>query len=299
MISLTFLGTTSMTPTPKRNAVSMLLQLDGKNILIDCGEGTQRQLMIAGVSPQKIDKIFISHWHGDHILGLPGLLQTINSQEKNKPVEIYGPIGTKKFMSLLLKMFVIDRNNLKIIIKELTRKNQTINFDLFQVICQKLDHVTPCYAYSFVENPKRKINIQYLKKFDLKTHPLIGDLQKGKDILYKGKKISHKKATYIKKGKKITFILDTKFTKDAVKISKDSDILVCESTFLSDLNKKAFQYKHLTAKQAAIIAKNSNSKKLILTHFSQRYKDLNKIQKEAKNIFENTICAYDFLKINL
>lgn len=298
MISLTFLGTSSMIPTKQRNPIAMLLQIDGENILIDCGEGTQRQLQIIGVSPSKINKIFITHWHGDHVLGLPGLLQTINSQKKQEVLEIYGPRNTKKFLSLIQKLFILQRGNIKISIKEI-QKNQKIVIKDFLVLCQELNHVIPCIGYSFMQSDKRKINMQYLKKFGLKTHPLIGELQRGKDIIYNNNKISYKKATYLKKGKKITFILDTKFTDKLIKLAQDSDLLICESTFSSELKQKASKFKHLTAGQAAFIAKKSKSKKLILTHFSQRYKDTDKMQKEAKKVFKNTICAHDFLKINL
>ena len=298
MITLTFLGTSSMIPTAQRNPIAMLIQIQGENILIDCGEGTQRQLQLAGVSPQKINKIFISHWHGDHVLGLPGLLQTINSENKKEPIEIYGPKGTKRFLDIIQKTFILQRGNIKLKVNEIIKAKE-IKFDSFSIDCKELNHVVPCMGYSFKENDKRKINSGYLKKFGLKTHPLIGELQRGKDIIYNNKKISHNKATYIKKGKKITFILDTRFVKDLANFAKNSDILVCESTFLSNLKQKAFDYKHLTAKQAADIAKNSKSKKLILTHFSQRYKDTNPMQKEARNIFKNTICAHDLLKIEL
>ena len=162
-----------------------------------------------------------------------------------------------------------------------------------------LNHIVPCLAYSFKEKDKRKINLDYLKRFSLTQHPLLGDLQKGKNIVYKGKKISASKATTLIKGKKITIIMDTAPTKSAVKIAKDSDILIAESTWSKDLEKFVMKRKHLTAELAAKMAKQSRAKKLILTHFSQRYNDIKQLETEARKIFKNTILAEDFMQISI
>jgi len=162
-----------------------------------------------------------------------------------------------------------------------------------------LKHTAPCLAFSLIEKDKRKINLNYLKKFNLKNHPLIGKLQKGKDIVFKNNKIKAKDATLIVKGKKLTYIADTLFIDNTIKIAKNSDLLICESTFSSDLKDKAKEYFHLTSEQSALIAKKSKSKKLILTHFSQRYKTPDKLLKEAKKIFKNTVAAKDFMILKL
>ena len=130
-------------------------------------------------------------------------------------------------------------------------------------------------------------------------HPLLGKLQKGHDIEYNGKKIKVKDATIIKKGKKVTFILDTSYHINCIKLAKDSDYLIIESTYSDKLKDKAKEYKHLTAKQAALIAKKANVKNLILTHFSQRYKNVDELENEAKKEFKNVILATDLLEINL
>ena len=162
-----------------------------------------------------------------------------------------------------------------------------------------MKHNTNCLAYSFIEKDKRKINLNYTKKFGLTKHPLLGQLQKGKSIKYKGKSISYKKATILKKGKKISIIYDTLPNKNSILLAKNSDILICESTYASDLKDKAKEYLHLTSEQAAEIAKKSKSKKLYLTHFSQRYKNPEIFKKQAKKIFKNTFLAQDFLEIEL
>ena len=171
--------------------------------------------------------------------------------------------------------------------------------DDFKLESKKLSHSCLCFGYSFIENDKRKININYTKKYGLVKHPLLGMLQKGKDIIYNNKKIKAKDATKIVKGKKITLMTDTKYCENAIKLANNADLLILESTFLHDLKETALKFKHLTNKDAALIAKRARAKKLILTHFSQRYKDLKDMEKEAKKIFKNVIIAKDFMKIEI
>lgn len=295
-MEITFLGTSGMQPTKERNLSAILLSYKNENLLFDCGEGTQRQLRLADLKPTKITKILISHLHGDHIFGLPGLMQNLEVNNYSGVIEIYGPKGIKEFFNFLFRLGVFKKLKYKIIeIKEgIIIKNKD-----FSVRAYKLDHYGICYGYEFVESDRRKINLDYLKKFGLKQHPIIGKLQEGKSIVWKGKKIDVKKATYLIKGKKIAFILDTAYCNNCLKLAKDADLVISESTFMEDLKDKAKEYKHLTSKQAALIAKKSRAKRLILTHFSQRYKDINELLKEAKSVFKNTECAEDFMKVEL
>jgi ribonuclease Z len=296
-MKITFLGTGSMIPTKERNHTSILISYKTENILIDCGEGTQKQFRIAKISPSKITKILITHWHGDHVIGLPGLIQTLEKNEYSKTLEIYGPKGTKKYFKNMFKGFIF-KQTIKIKIHEINQGKFFENED-FEIHAIKLEHSCLCLGYSFIEKNKRKINLNYMKKFKLTRHPILKKLQEGKDIEWKGKKIKAKLATTIKKGKKLTIILDTKYTDNAVKLSKNSDILICEATHLDELKEKTEKYKHLTTKQAAKIAKKANVKKLILTHFSQRYKESKNLLKEAKSVFKNTKIAEDFMVINV
>lgn len=295
-MKITFLGTTSMFPTATRNHTGILLSYSNENILFDCGENIQRQLRIAKISPMKITKILLTHLHGDHILGIPGLIFMLEASNYSKTLEIYGPKGTKLFFKKMMQLYKLDEIKIKIteINKKIFLKTKEFNLEAFP-----LKHNTPCISYSFIENPKIKINLDYIKKFNLIQHPLIGKLQQGKDIIYKGKKIKAKNATYAVKGKKITLILDTVPCSNCIKSAKNSDLLISEATFSDSLKEKARLFMHLTAVQSAQIAKKSNSKRLVITHFSQRYKDVKELEKEAKTIFKNTIAAYDFLELNL
>lgn len=298
MIKLTFLGTGSMVPTKDRNHIAVLISYKNENILVDCGEGTQRQLKFADISPTKVTKILISHWHGDHVLGLPGLMYSLAANEYSKTLEIYGPKGTKEFMFHLLKGFAY-KNRIDYKIHEI---GEGVFFESkdFKLEAKRLVHTAPCFGYAFVEKDRRNIDVDYLRKnYNFSRHPVLRDLQAGKDITWKGKKIKASKATKITKGKKLVFVSDTAYCKSAVDLAKDADLLVCESTYLNELEEKAEDYKHLTTKQAADIAKKAKVKKLILTHFSQRYKTVKDIEKEAKSVFKNSFCAEDFMVLEL
>ncbi|MBM3200055.1 ribonuclease Z [Candidatus Woesearchaeota archaeon] len=298
MIQLTFLGTASMVPTKERNHVAALLTYDGENILIDCGEGTQRQLRIAEVSPTKISKILISHWHGDHVLGLPGLMYSLAACEYNDTLKIYGPKGAKEFMHHLMKGFAYKDQ----ISYEVIEVGDGVFFENkeFKLEAKALTHTAPCLGFAFIEKDKRNIDVDYLKKnHDLSKHPILKDLQAGKDITWKGKVIKADKATRVTKGKKVSFVSDTAYCQAAVDLCKDADLVVCEATYLADLEDKAEEYRHLTASMAADIAKKAKAKRLVLTHFSQRYRSVKEIESEAKKVFKNSSCAEDFLSFEV
>ncbi|MEM4153122.1 MAG: ribonuclease Z [Candidatus Pacearchaeota archaeon] len=299
-MEITFLGTSEATPTPERNQLAILLNYKNENILIDCGEGTQRQLKIAKLNPCKITRILITHWHGDHVLGLPGLIQTLALNNYSKVLHIYGPKGTKKFFSLLLKTFVF-KEKLKTEIHELLHEGKFLETSDFYIEAHFMKHFTPCLAYKFVEKDKYKINIDKIKKLGIKQGPILKQLQEGKNITYQGKRIKAKDVTTLRKGRKISFIIDTLYNENCIKAAKGSNILISEATFLhkEHLN-KALERGHLTAQQAATIAKKAKVEKLILLHLSQRYaKKENVILEEAKKTFKNSFLAKDFMKISL
>jgi len=293
-IPLIFLGTGQAVPTTKRNHTAILLKYSGENILVDCGEGTQRQFRKAKLNPCKITRILITHFHGDHVLGLPGLFQTLALNGYNKTLEIYIPKGTRQHLDLICRMFVW-REKLKIQINEIS-EGKFLETEDFFIEAMPMQHDTPCLAYSFKEKDKLRIKKEKLKKYKLKG-AIIGELVKGNDIEWNGKKIKAKELTYLQKGKKIVFILDTKLNENCYKIAKDADLLICEGVYIKKDKELAGLYNHLTAEQAAAIAKKSEAKKLILTHLSQRYENNFKIVlNEAKKKFKNSFLAEDFMK---
>ncbi|MBN2422525.1 ribonuclease Z [Candidatus Woesearchaeota archaeon] len=286
-----------MVPTKERNHQSILISYNNEGLLIDCGEGTQRQLKLANIKPSKITKILISHWHGDHVLGLPGLFQTLNKCEFEKTLEIYGPKGTKKHFEYMFKAFEFE-NSIDYKIIEINRE-KIIETKDFCVYGYALEHGIDCYGFVFLEKDKRKIKLSYTNKLGIPEGPLLGKLQNNQSIKWNEKKIAPEDATYIVKGKKIGIINDTVLCNNCNKIAEDADILICEAVYISDLEKKAKEYMHLTAKQAALIASRNNVKKLVLTHFSQRYKTTEEFLDEAKTIFKDSLCAYDLMKVKL
>lgn len=288
---MTFLGTGAMIPNEKRNHPAFLLSYKEENILIDCGEGTQVQFRKAKLNPCKITRILITHWHGDHTFGLPGLLRTLETSGYNKKLIMYGPKGFKKHMEEMFVAFgSIDKYQIQIL--EVAGKffeNQD-----FYLEADKMIHVQPCNAYSFVLKNKSKINKAKMKKLKLPPGKHIQDLKMGKDIVLSGKRFKAKDFVFKEESKKITVVLDTVMNKNAIALAKDADLLVCEATFGKDQSHLAREYQHLTSTQAAEIAKKANVKKLVVTHLSDRYsKNPTPILSEAKKVFKNSSFAND------
>jgi len=298
-IKLTFLGTGSAIPTARRNHPAFYLQYKNENILIDCGEGTQRQFRKAKLNPCKITKILITHWHGDHVLGLPGLFKTLMLNSYNRKLEIYGPRGTKRKIGLYLEIFAHKGVELKIDVHEID-DGKFFDNDDFYLGSAVMEHDVVCVAYSFILKEKTRINKEKLAKLKLPNSPLIDELAKGRTIKINGKKIKGKKLIYIENPKKITFIIDTKMNNEAIKLAKNSDLLICEATYSKEDKSLAEERAHLVSVESAKIAKKAKVKRLILTHLSQRYDEIPKlILNEAKEVFENVSVAEDLDKVEV
>jgi len=274
MIDILFLGTGCMQPTKTRNHSGILLTSSKENILFDCGEGTQRQMRLAGVKPAKITRLCISHWHGDHVFGIPGLLSSMGADKSDATIHIYGPPGTKKYLGHLLQGFAAK--------------------DIIKHTIQEVKSGT------FFENDEFMLQAQTLKHSVLKlSGPIVGKLQNGEDITLNGKKIKADDVSYIIKGKKISYIADTVVCEGAHKLAENADLLISEGTHLDDIKEKTEKYMHLTVKEAALIASENNAKKLIITHISQRYKSIAEIVEEARAYFDEAIVAEDFMRIQV
>ncbi len=283
-----------MQPTRARNHSGILLQYKQENILFDCGEGIQRQMRIAGIKPAKITRICLSHWHGDHVLGLPGLLSTMGADNAGKKVYIYGPKGTKQYVERMFSWFagkdIIDHD-----VKEVS-KGVFLTNEEFCLEAQPLNHSAPCVGYSFVEHDRRRIDVGKINALKLEG-PVVGKLQRGEDILVNKKKIRAGDVTYVVPGKKVGYIADTVPCNGADALAKDADLLISEGTHLDDIKEKTAKFKHLTVKQAALIASENNARKLVITHISQRYKASSEVLAEAREYFPNSVVAEDFMKI--
>ena len=296
-MQITFLGTSSMVPTKERNQIAVFLSYGSEGILFDCGEGTQRQFKIAGISLTKVTKVLVSHWHGDHVLGLPGLIQSLSSMDYGNKLEIYGPAGTKKRMEKMFEAFVFDKR-INFDVKEVKNGIFFENND-FQLEAYQLEHGIETLGYRFVEKDKRKIDMRKVKKFNVPVGPLLGKLQQGKAIEHNGKKIMPDDVTFVESGKTLAYITDTVLCDNCYKTADNADLLICEATYSSKLVGKSEEYGHMTAKQAAQIANKANVKQLVLIHFSARYKNTQELEEDARDIFDNVICAKDFMKLEL
>ncbi len=305
-MELTFLGTSCMVPTKDRNVSGIFLSYKNKGILIDCGEGTQRQMNIAGINRNKVNYILLTHWHGDHVSGLIGLIQTLgnqNVQNEEPPVlHIYGPAETEQRIEHMLQTCIFE-NRLRIEVHELhLRKTEIMDIldtEDFIIQAALMDHGVPCLAYRFVEKDTRKIDSRKIDELKIPTGPLIGKLQQGEAITVNGQTIHPDAVSTVKKGIHLAVIMDTGVCENAIKMATNVDLLVCEASYASTIEEKAENNKHLTAKQAAFIANNANAKKLILTHISQRYKTDEEVLEDARDIFQNVEVAYDFMKVKI
>jgi ribonuclease Z len=299
-MEVVFLGTSSMVPTKERNQTAVLVSYKTEGILLDCGEGTQRQFKLTGIPLTKVTKILISHWHGDHVLGLPGLIQTLSSTLDSHRIDIYGPKGTKGQIELLSKAFLMEDSGKGLVI-EIHDIEDGIFFENsdYYLEAKQLEHSVPCLGFCVVEKDKVHINMANAKKLGLKEGPLLGELQAGKKVTVDGKEINPEEVTYTTRGKKVTAIMDTRLCTPAIELAKNSDLLICEATYANELQEKASEYRHLTARDAATIANKAGATKLALTHFSQRYKTTAQVEEDARDTFDNVICAKDFMRIEL
>ena len=296
-IKITFLGTADSIPSARRNHPAILLSYEGENILFDCGEGTQRQFRKAKINPGKITRICISHWHGDHVLGIPGLLQTLALSGFHKKLFIYGPKGTKEFMREIFKVFNFKK-------KYDVHVEDVLGIFFETKDCyleaKAMNHGIPTNAYSFVKKGLLRIDKKKLKKLKIESGVHLQDLKKGKDINYKGKKYLAKNLTFMEGDKKVSVVMDTVMNNSIVGFVKDADLFISESSFSSEDADKAKEHKHLTARQAGEIAKKAKVKKLVLTHISARYdKNPKAVLNDAKKVFKNSVIVQDLDEVDV
>ena len=307
-MNITFLGTSSGVPTLSRNVSSLALKLSQKAEvwLFDCGEGTQHQLIKSTIKSSQIRKIFITHMHGDHIYGLPGLLATLGLSGNSKGIEIYGPSNLKNFIySALKNSYCKISFPLKFFEVENSAQTNTNLFEdeLIEVKCASLKHRLPAYGYRVNEKDKPgEFKLEKAKKLNIPEGPIYGKLHSGEIVELEDGRILNGSdfCGEPRKGESFVYCTDTIFSERAVELSKNVDLLVHESTFSEKDEEMAFEKLHSTTTMAAKTALLSNAKKLVLTHLSPRYTPKSAVKpadllNEAKKIFPNTFLAKDFL----
>ena len=326
-MELIILGSSAAIPVRERNLSSTALKYKNELLLFDCGEDTQRSLVEAGLKFNKPLKILISHFHGDHIIGLPGLLFRFGLNQRTAPVTIFGPVNLFLYLSVHRKVLglkayypitvieIDDKQNQLIIYesldselpKEKLNMKENIIFEGSKYVLKYtlVDHSVLAFAYSFIEKPRSgKFNPEKAKELGIPESSLWKKLQEGESIEYKGKLIDPIKESIVgpkRKGRKVTYSGDTSPCKSLIELGKDSDILIHEATFSKELSDMAIEKKHSTATDAATDAKKMGAKQLILTHISSRYRDdsLLLLLEEAKEIFPNTLIAEDLMRVEL
>ncbi|WP_035052646.1 ribonuclease Z [Carnobacterium pleistocenium] len=305
-MELLFLGTGSGVPAKHRNVTSIALKLlEERNTiwLFDCGEATQQQILHTTLKPRKVDKIFITHLHGDHIFGLPGFLSSRSFQGGEGALTIYGPVGIKNYVMTCLKT---SGTVLKYTLKfyEILEEGVLFEDEKFKVICRKLQHGIQSFGYRIEEaDHQGTLQADKLKEAGIPFGPLFGKLKQGKTItLEDGRTFNGKDFIgETQKGRIVTILGDTKKTKNNVLLAENASVLVHESTFDGSNRKMARDYNHSTNIDAAEVALEANVGKLLLTHISARYlgRDIYLLEKEAKTIFPNTRVVSDFNEITI
>lgn len=295
MIHLTILGCHSATPRVNAFPTSQYLEINNRHFLIDCGEGTQRQMRKYKVGFAKINHIFISHLHGDHFYGLIGLLSTYGILSREKDMHIFGPKGIKDATLMMLNISK-SHAKFKMIFHELSSKKSELIFedDKVSVTTIPLNHRVYTNGYLFVEKEKpRKLNMLNISGYPEIDKADYLNIKAGKDIVINSGEVIKNKSLTLDPQKPLSFAFcsDTCYKPDIVPLIKDVDLLYHEATFLDDKKELAKKTKHATALEAAQIAKDANAKQLIIGHYSGRYKDISVFKTEAENVFKNVSLA--------
>ncbi len=299
-VKLVFLGTGAGMPSKGRNVTSIALQLleeRGATWLFDCGEATQHQILHTSIRPRRIEKIFITHCHGDHIFGLPGLLSSRTFLGGEDLLTIYGPKGIKEYVETSFK---ISGTYLKYPIHYVeTSEGIIFEDDQFIVQAVELEHGIQSFGYQIIEKDlPGELNVEELKKIGLKPGPVYKFLKEGKTVTLDDGRILNGK-DFIgpsKKGRRIAIAGDTRITDKSNLLARGMDVLIHESTFADDETAHAYDYFHTTSTQIANVAKCERIKTLYLTHISARYQGdaSTKLLNEAREIFDHTYIANDF-----
>ena len=295
-INITFLGTGAAIPSLSRRHPAILLQYKGDYILFDCGEGTQLQLQKARVSPMKISKIFISHWHADHFAGLLPLIESLHLSRRKNTLDVYGPEASRFVDSLVeLSYWGIGFNVEPHDCDEEKEVEKMFENDSFEIYAIKVKHSVPAFGYCFKEKDQWNIDVKKAKKFGLAGKQLKEIKEKGK-LKIKNKVIKLEQIAKKRAGRKIVYSGDTMPSKELFEFSKEADIMIHDGTFAEPIG---VERPHSSALETAKLAKQYKIKKLILTHLSRRYKTSDEVLKVAKSIFKNTEVASDMMKITL
>ncbi len=290
------LGTSGMQPLPGRFLTSAMVRRNGELFLFDCGEGTQVSLKMLNLHWKRINRIFISHMHADHVTGLPGLLMLSSQVDRSEPLYIYGPEKLKDYIDAnrrLLDMYI--NYEIKFIA---VHPGIIVDTKDYTVEAVPLLHTKPCMGYVLTEKDRPgEFNVANAKALGVPCGPMWGELQRGSNVILEDGTVvtPNQVLGSPRKGIKFAYITDTMYLNSIANHVKDADLLLCEGMFTRDLSEDAFEKKHMTSTQAATIARDANVKKMGLIHYSPRYmdKELHALKEQACEVFENTVLCKD------
>ena len=298
MLDICLLGTGGMMPLPYRWLTSMMARYNGTGILIDCGEGTQIALKEKGWSPKPIDVICFTHYHADHISGLPGMLLTMGNAERTEPLLLIGPKGLTKVVSAL--RVIAPELPFEVNCMELTEAEQTIAFDGFRIETYRVNHDVLCYGYNIV--------VERIGRFDVNRALQLNIPKNYWNRLQKGEIIETEAGTLTpdmvlgepRKGLKVTYCTDTRPTESIVRAAAGADLFICEGMYGEpEKQQKAREYKHMTFYEAAELARRADVKELWLTHYSPSLTRPEEYMREVRAIFPNAVAAKDGRSVDL
>lgn len=289
---LTILGCSSQQPTRLRNQSGYLLRWNQEGFLFDPGEGTQRQFIYADISPTCVNRILISHFHGDHCLGLGSMLMRLNLDKVQHPIHCYYPASGKVYFDRL-RYGTIYHDRIHVIEHPIKEDGVIHEDGKFTIEAAFLDHGVDNVGYRIKEADEIKFDKEKLQQAGIRGSR-VKELEKKEQITVDGKTIYLGEVSHLRSGDIFTIVIDTKPCQNAINLAKNAKLFICESTYLEKHRDLALAYNHMTAKQAAHIAKKARVEQLILTHFSARYRDLHPFIEEAKTIFPHVDTADDF-----
>ena len=298
MLDVCLLGTGGMMPLPYRWLTSLMMRYNGKSILIDCGEGTQIAMKEKGWSPKPIDIMCFTHYHADHISGLPGMLLTMGNAERTEPLLMIGPKGLQKTVNALRT--IAPELPFEIQFQEITETNQTFEFDGFRIEAFRVHHNVPCYGYNMVIDRIGKFQLDKALELGIPkecwSHLQRGEIQERDGNVYTPDMVLGE----ARKGLKVTYCTDSRPTDSIVEHAKDADLFVCEGMYGEpDKLVKAKEYKHMTMYEAAKMARSAQVKEMWLTHYSPSFVKPEEYMSEVKKIFPAAIAAKDGRSVDL
>jgi ribonuclease Z len=295
--SLVVLGTAGESPTRHRNHNGYLLRWDDEGILFDPGEGTQRQFTFAGVSPAVVTRICVTHFHGDHCLGLPGMILRLAADQGHQPVTVHYPAGGEDHFARL-RHASAGQELVAVDARPVAAPAVAHETDTWTLRCAPLAHPVPCIGWRLEEHPRRHMLPERLAALGVERHDVARLIADGA-LEVEGRTVLLEDASEVRGGQSVAFVMDTAWCDGALELAADVDLLVCESTFLSSEQDLAERYGHLTARQAGRLAAEAGARRLVLTHFSRRYPDVQAFADEAGAEFGDVVLAEDLAVIDI